>query len=363
LASKPYIPRFTKDTGLRVSAIDLFCGAGGLTHGFIKEGVAVNAGIDLDPACKYPYEHNNGAAFILKDIREVTGSEIGDLYPDGDIKILAGCAPCQPFSNYTNGQETRQDEKWGLLYEFSRLVSELLPEVVTMENVLQLAKHDVFPDFRTSLKALGYHVTVNEVECSQYGVPQSRKRLVLFGSLFGEIELIPPTHRSPRTVRDTIEKLPAILAGEVCPRDSLHRSSGLSERNMQRIRASRPGGTWRDWDESLVARCHKKRSGKTYPAVYGRMEWDEPSPTITTQFFGFGSGRFGHPQQDRALSLREGAMLQTFPKYYAFVDGDNSVMTSNVGRLIGNAVPVRLGQVVARSIVRHLRNKMDGAGR
>lgn len=348
---------------MRASVIDLFCGAGGLTHGFIKEGIRVNAGIDLNPACEYPYEHNNRADFILKDIRDVAGNEIGQLYPDGDIKILAGCAPCQPFSNYTNGQDRREDEKWGLLYEFSRLVSELSPEIVTMENVLQLAKHDVFADFKASLETLGYHVTVSEVECSQYGVPQSRRRLVLFGSLFGEIELIPPTHRSPRTVRATIEKLPEILAGHACPNDSLHRSSRLSERNLERIHASRPGGTWRDWDESLVAKCHKKKTGKSYPGVYARMEWDQLSPTITTQFFGFGNGRFGHPQQNRALSLREGAMLQTFPKYYEFVNPDESVMMKNIGRLIGNAVPVRLGRVVARSIVKHLENEVDSAGR
>ena len=344
---------------MRTSVVDLFCGAGGLTHGFIKEGVRVNAGIDLDPACEYPYEHNNGAKFILKDIREVTGDELSQLYPDRDIKILAGCAPCQPFSNYTNGQDKREDEQWGLLYEFSRLVSELSPEIVTMENVPELMRYEVFADFKDALQSLGYHVTVNEVDCIQYGVPQSRKRLVLFGSLFAEIEFIRPTHRSPRTVRAVIEKLQAIPAGGVCPTDSLHRSCHLSKRNLQRIRVSSPGGTWRDWDESLVAECHKKKTGKSYPGVYARMEWDLPSPTITTQFFGFGNGRFGHPDQDRALSLREGAMLQTFPKYYEFVDPDEPVTLKQVGRLIGNAVPVRLGRMVARSIVKHLGNEMD----
>ncbi|MEG4274410.1 MULTISPECIES: DNA cytosine methyltransferase [unclassified Microcoleus] len=123
---------------------------------------------------------------------------------------------------------------------------------------------------------------------------------------------------------------------------------------MRRIRASKPGGTWRDWPKNLIAECHLKISGKTYPAVYGRMEWDKPSPTITTQCFGFGNGRFGHPEQDRAISLREAALLQTFPPAYHFVPPDEPVPIDLVGRLIGNAVPVKLGIAIARSILEHI---------
>jgi DNA (cytosine-5)-methyltransferase 1 len=151
-----------------------------------------------------------------------------------------------------------------------------------------------------------------------------------------------------------IGHLPELEAGKVSSVDVLHYSSSLSPLNLRRIRASRPGGTWRDWDRELVAACHRKKKGKTYPSVYGRMAWDSPSPTITTQFFGFGNGRFGHPEQNRAISLREGAVLQTFPCDYQFVEPGGVYRFKTIGRLIGNAVPVRLGEVIGKSIEMHL---------
>ena len=128
---------------------------------------------------------------------------------------------------------------------------------------------------------------------------------------------------------------------------------------MERIRQSVPGGTWKDWDPDLVAKCHSKKSGKTYGSVYGRMEWDKVSPTITTQFNGFGNGRFGHPKQDRALSLREGAILQTFPENYIFIDGEKEYLRSDIARHIGNAVPVRLGEVVGEAIINHIKTQRE----
>jgi DNA (cytosine-5)-methyltransferase 1 len=148
--------------------------------------------------------------------------------------------------------------------------------------------------------------------------------------------------------------LPALAAGKVDPDDRHHVAASLSDTNLKRIRISKPGGTWRDWDDDLVAECHRAASGKTYPSVYGRMVWDSEGPTITTEFYGFGNGRFGHPEQDRALSLREGALLQTFPPTYEFVAPDKPVQFNPIGRLIGNAVPVRLGRAVARSLKEHV---------
>ncbi|MBI3774889.1 MAG: DNA cytosine methyltransferase [Gammaproteobacteria bacterium] len=339
-----------------LSAVDLFCGTGGLTHGLIKEGIRVNAGIDLDPSCRYPYEHNNRSRFIERDINLLSGEEILLYYPVGDIKLLVGCAPCQPFSTYTQGRDTRTDCKWGLLNSFSRLVDEVSPQIVSMENVPQLEKHDVYDLFVSRLKNLGYDVTSYRVYCPQYGIPQTRTRLVLFASIYGPINLISPTHSTNDflTVRDAIYHLEPIAAGESSKHDPLHRASALSTLNLRRMRASRPGGTWRDWNKALVATCHKTTRGTTYPSVYGRMEWDKPAPTVTTQCHGFGNGRFGHPEQDRAISLREAALLQTFPEDYAFVEPDARVTFAQIGRLIGNAVPVQLAQTIARSILNHL---------
>ena len=178
---------------------------------------------------------------------------------------------------------------------------------------------------------------------------------MLLASRLGPIDLVPATHSKSQyvTVGKVIQNLEAISAGDVSSSDPLHKASRLSDRNLKR-RHSKPGGTWRDWDEDLRADCHTRASGQTFPGVYGRMRWDKPAPTITTQFNGYGNGRFGHPEQDRALSLREGALLQTFPEDYSFVPEGSDVMIAQVARLIGNAVPVRLGEAIGRSIVAHL---------
>lgn len=339
-----------------VSCVDLFCGVGGLTHGFVREGLRVNAGIDLDPACRYPYSANNDATFIRRDISGVGASEVAKPFTPGAIRVLAGCAPCQPFSTYSQRYDTESDPKWGLLYEFARIAAGVMPDIVAMENVPSIRRHVVFDDFVKTLLELGYEVWRDVVDCAAYGVPQSRKRMVLLASRHGPIELIEPLRdeRGYKTVRQAIGQLRPIRAGESDSKDRLHVASKLSEKNLARIRASKPGGTWRDWPEHLVAACHLRGSGFKYRSVYGRMEWDKPAPTITTECHKYGSGRFGHPEQDRAISLREAALLQGFPLGYEFVPPREPVRITTVARLIGNAVPVDLGRAIAKSIVRHI---------
>jgi DNA (cytosine-5)-methyltransferase 1 len=339
-----------------IVCVDLFCGLGGLTHGLIKGGVQVAAGIDIDTQCRFPYQENNDATFIEADVRNLSSKELRVLWKGGAHSLLAGCAPCQPFSTYSRkGRGSRKDTKWELVADFGRLVSEARPDFVTMENVPQLVDHQVFAAFLETLN--GYHIWWDVIECAQYGVPQTRKRLVLLASQLGPISLLPPIidkNGNPATVRHAISRLPPIAAGESDPNDAIHAACSLSELNLRRIRASRPGGTWRDWDKALVANCHRKDTGETYPSVYGRMEWDAPAPTITTQSFGYGNGRFGHPEQDRAISLREAAILQTFPETYRFLREGERLRYYVLGRLIGNAVPVRIGEIVARSLLNHL---------
>ncbi|MDS9590070.1 MULTISPECIES: DNA cytosine methyltransferase [Pseudomonas] len=338
----------------RINAVDLFCGVGGLTHGLMRAGINVAAGVDLDVNCKFAFELNNASKFIAADISSLQGADIASYLKGGEYSLLAGCAPCQPFSTYSRkGRNKKHEQQWPLALEFARLVEELQPDFVTMENVPQLADHQVFLDFVALLK--GYSCWWGVVDCLQYGIPQTRKRLVLIASkLGGDYLQLTPTHAKPVTVRDVIGHLPAINAGQADSSDPLHTASSLSPLNMRRIKASSPGGTWRDWPPELLATCHIKSSGSTYPSVYGRMEWDKPSPTITTQCFGFGNGRFGHPSQDRAISLREAAILQTFPEEYKFLPDDEKVRFNKLGRLIGNAVPVRLGEVIAETLFSHL---------
>lgn len=340
-------------------AIDLFCGIGGLTKGLSLAGINIIAGFDVDESCRFAYERNNKARFISEDVNNITAEEINQLFLNQDgVKIIVGCAPCQPFSRYSlrYRKDGRTDDKWKLLYSFSRLVNECRPEVVSMENVPSLMYEDVFKDFVRQLKDLNYCVSWNIVYCPDYGVPQKRKRLVLLASKLGEINLIPPLYSEEnyKTVRMAIGGLPSIADGEICKGDSLHRASKLSKINKKRIKQSVQGGTWRDWDEELRVSCHNKESGLTYPSVYGRMKWDEPSPTITTQFYGYGNGRFGHPEQDRAISLREGAILQSFPDDYIFIDEEHPAKKRELGIHIGNAVPVELGRAIGISIQQHL---------
>lgn len=343
------------------TAVDLFCGAGGLTRGLLDAGISVAAGYDVDEACRYPYEHNNvDAEFNQISVADLKAETLASHYPEGHTRILVGCAPCQTFSKYTQGLDNDDDPKWTLLDEFGRLVRELKPDIVSMENVPELQRHEVFDRFLATLTAEGFHFNSERekqiVYCPDYGIPQHRRRLVLVASRLGPIELIPPSHPGDqrRTVRDALKGLTRLKAGQVSRNDPLHRCSELSPLNLKRIRHSKPGGTWRDWPPELVADCHRKKQGKTYPSVYGRMEWDKPSPTVTTQFFGFGNGRFGHPSQSRAISLREGAILQSFPEDYEFVEEGGEYCFKTIGRLIGNAVPVRLGEVVGQTIRQHL---------
>jgi len=340
-----------------ISAIDLFCGIGGLTHGLIEAGISVVAGIDSDETCKYAFEVNNQSTFIHKDIKKLTGDELEKLYPAECTRVLVGCAPCQTFSKHTQKNKSRyEDEKWDILCSFTTLIRDVQPEIVSMENVPEITKYDVFTDFVAGLKSLGYNVFWDTVYCPDYGIPQSRKRLVLLASKLGAIEIIPATHtrQQYKTVQDTIGTLEVLAVGEVSALDPLHRTSTLSDINIKRIRQSKPGGTWMDWDEGLRSPCHKKDSGRSYSGVYARMPWDSSAPTMTTQFYNYGTGRFGHPEQDRALSLREGALLQTFPEDYDFIDPELPFSIKRIGMHIGNAVPVRLGMVIGCSILKHL---------
>ncbi len=339
-----------------ISAIDLFCGAGGLTKGLEKSGIKVNLGVDIDPMCEYPYSHNNSASFLKASIDDISKNDLQSHYNKNDLKILAGCAPCQTFSKY-NQKSDSSDKRWWLLLEFERIVSEMNPEIITMENVPGLVKQDVFTIFYQRLKNNGYNISYNIVDCSDYGLPQTRKRLVLLASKLGDISLITPkefSKQTNKTVKDVIGKLPSINAGESHASDKLHKASSLSEINIRRIKASKPGGSWKDWPDELITNCHKKSSGKSYVSVYGRMKWDSPAPTLTTQFTGFGNGRFGHPSQNRAISLREGALLQGFPKGYKFVPPREQAEIGSIARLIGNAVPVTLGKVIGKSILKHM---------
>ena len=344
----------------KLKTIDLFCGIGGLSHGLVKEGFDVVAGIDNDESCRFGYERNNDAKFIHKDILQVSAEEINRLFGDekNAIKVLVGCAPCQAFSKLNLKEIT--EKQMEPLVKFADLIRKTLPDIVSMENVGSLANADRLPILKTFLDALeenDYRYKYEVVDTSEYGIPQKRRRLVLLASRLGKIELIERTHKNKKvTVRQAIGNLEPVGAGGVSEKDLLHRTRSLSPLNLERIKATpHDGGSSKSWKEELLLKCHKKDSGKTYgKSVYGRMRWDEPAPTMTTQCLGIGNGRFGHPEQDRAISLREAAIFQTFPDDYEFVPPNEPIYVSCVAKFIGNAVPVKLGSVIGKSIKKHV---------
>ena len=331
--------------------VDLFCGVGSLSHGLMRAGFDIRAGYDTDRRCKHAFETNNRATFHTRDVALLQPEEILSHF-SGDVpSVLAGCAPCQPFSTYK--QRYDEDPRWDLVDSFARLAVKVAPDFVTMENVPALLKYRagaVFSNFRQTLENAGYHVSWQVAKCEMFGVPQKRRRLVVVASKAAHPPHLTPTHQKPLTVKDAIAGLPAIAAGAKAEDDRLHVSASLSETNLRRIRASKPGGTWRDWPYELRAQCHQRSSGKTYSGVYARMVWDAPSPTMTTQCYGYGNGRFGHPEQDRAITLREAALLQSFPPNYSFLPDNEALNISEVGRWIGNAVPVGLAQAIGKCI-------------
>jgi len=348
--------------------VDLFCGVGGLTHGLVLEGLDVVAGVDNDESCRFAFERNNPSKFLYKDIAEFSARELKQLYADAPVKVLVGCAPCQPFSTMNRTKhEPKNKKKWQPLYHFMDLIKKTKPDVVSMENVPELAntkKYPVFAEFLRVLKAQKYKVSYRVVDVSKYGVPQKRRRLVLLASKLGDISLIPETHdeKNAVTVKKAIGHLPSIKDGQKHSADPLHWSSKLSETNRKRIVATpKNGGSAKSWSKDLIPDCYTRDSGKGYMStVYGRMRWSDPSPTITTHCTTLGGGRYGHPTQNRAISLREAALLQSFPEYYEFEEPENISMVKTA-RHIGNAVPVQLGRVIGLSIKKHINEHQKSA--
>lgn len=342
-----------------MQAFDVFCGVGGLTYGLRKAGITVKAGLDIDASCRYAYEKNCSADFIEADIRKISFLDISKYFDDAKCKILVGCAPCQPFSTHKREktQSYQSDPRWDLINEFLRIIIEGEPEIVFMENVPQLIKKPIYEKFKRDLTNAGYKISDGIISCADYGVPQPRRRLIMLASLLGEIDIPKPKLTQRKTVRDIIGKLEPITHGEFSEKDPLHKCANLAPINLQRIRISKPGGNWKSWPDNLLPDCYKKNSRLNYLDVYGRMQWDKLGPTLTTKFFQYATGRYGHPEQDRALSLREGALLQTFPNDYQFFPSEESFSMGKIGRHIGNAVPPSLAFAIGKTIAHHIEGK------
>lgn len=341
-----------------MTAFDFFCGAGGLTRGLSDAGVNVIAGFDRDERYRTTYEHNNrGVKFVATDIRDVTLQTLKKLARTRSFKdiLFAGCAPCQPFSQQHKGENRVRDAT--LLGEFGRLVETAKPGQILIENVPGIAKVPGFSTFRRFLRLLednNYKFAFGILDAKHFGVAQNRRRLVLIAGLGTHVSLPEPKYgtglRPFKTVRQTISHFPPLKAGESHPEIPNHVAASITPLNIERLRHTpHDGGDRRSWPERLRLECHNgDYHGHT--DVYGRMALDSPAPTLTGRCHSISNGRYGHPRQDRAISLREAAALQSFPDGYRFF-GSNK----HIALQIGNAVPVRLAEELGRHLLQ-LRN-------
>ena len=344
----------------RLKAVDFFCSGGGMSYGMQTAGINILAGIDNDPKCKETYEANIDAEFILADVFDLKEEDLEDqlknkgLKKDDDDLVLIGCTPCQFWSNIRTDKEKAEKTK-NLLTEFHRFVKHFKPGYVVVENVpgiLKNKKKSKLTAFINWLNKNGYKVHANVHNVNEYGVPQSRKRFTLIADRVNKRVIEPEAILARPTLKDYIgpdKGFPSLCAGNRDPEDYMNTTAGLNDLNLRRIKMVKPdGGNRFDFanDPELQLNCFVGKDN-SFRDTFGRLRWDKPSSTITTKFFSISCGRFAHPVENRALSLREGAVLQTFPRHYKFKT--NTI--TDTARIIGNAVPPEYARRIANAII------------
>ena len=337
-----------------MKAVDFFCSAGGVTCGFKQAGIDVLGGIDIDESCKTTYEKNNDAIFLCADVSNLKKEKVAETFgisKNQDDLIFVGCSPCQYYSNIKTDKTKSEDTRL-LLADFQDFVDYYRPGYVFVENVpgLDTKRGSPLSKFKKFLKKAGYTIKAGVVNAKYFGVPQNRRRYVLIASRVNITIILPKgDKKNVKTVRNAIGDYTAFPPIENGTKDNstfLHTSARLEDINLRRIRNTPHNGGGRlNWtDQALQLNCYLNHEGHT--DVYGRMHWNKPSPTITTRFISYSNGRYGHPEQDRAISIREGATLQSFPIDYVFYSDSQGA----ISKMIGNAVPPLLAKAIAESL-------------
>lgn len=336
---------------MKLLAIDLFAGVGGLTEGMHQAGFETTMAFEIDSLASKAYKLNHqNTEVITKDIRKVGLDEVRQKLNGETIHLLAGCPPCQGFSSMRrlNRKQEVFDERNDLINEYLRFVLELKPYTFMMENVPALEKYSLFESAVTAFIEAGYHVDHKVVNVKDYGVPQSRKRLVLVGSRLGPIKVAPSIGKKV-TVKEVIGNLPFPENSG----DQLHSIFPKHNPQVQSLIRDIPknGGSRKDLGQERQLKCHQKQN-VGFNDVYGRLRWDDYSTTITGGCLNPSKGRFLHPEQDRCISAREAALLQSFPADYKFpLDAPKT----NIALMIGNALPPEFSRIQSKNLERHIR--------
>lgn len=345
----------------KLKAVDFFCSGGGMSYGIQQAGIKILAGIDFDKTCEETYTSNiKGAKFIHADIFNLKEKELEkelSLKKKDKNLVLIGCSPCQ-FWSIINTDKNKSEKSKDLLKEFRRFVEYFQPGYVVVENVpgvLRRKAESGLEEFIEWLKSNKYKVHFDVHEVSNYEVPQHRRRFTLIANRVTKVELEPvKSNAKPRTVRDVLgveNGFPKVKAGHKDNSSFMHTVAGLKDINIKRLSLTKKnGGTRLAYADNaeLAPNCHKNDK-ENFKDTYGRMWWDRPSPTITTKFFSISNGRFAHPEENRAISLREGAVLQSFPKNYIF----KTASIANTARMIGNAVPPKYATAIGKAIIQN----------
>lgn len=344
----------------KIKCVDFFCGGGGISIGMTQAGVRVIGALDNDPDCQATYMANHpNTPFIADDITKVRSDvlkrKFGIRQNDNNL-LFVGCAPCQYWSIITGRKHTSRKQNShasrNLLITFLRFVKYFKPGFVLVENVSGIVnngKESGLEHLVKFLKTNNYTISAKVLHASHYGVPQTRQRFVLIASRVKKDIHLPAEDKKKSVVRDYIEDLPPIKAGDVPANDDpLHRSPALMKISIDRLKITPSGGLREHWAhrDDLMIPAYKNKPKSFFRENYGRMAWDEPGPTITTKFFNIGCGRFAHPEQIRAISLREGALLQTFPDDHRFKTSGYKA----TAKLIGNAFPPELARRIGEAL-------------
>jgi DNA (cytosine-5)-methyltransferase 1 len=331
-------------------SIDIFSGVGGLSEGMSRAGFETKVAIEIAADAVLAFRMNHTTTDVIeRDVRTISSEEIKKKLNGRPLHLLAGCPPCQGFSSVRrlNRKKNVRDNRNSLVMEYVRLVRDLHPLTIMMENVPALKDYYLFKNAVKELEALGYYTKYEVVNVRNYGVPQSRRRLVLVGSKLGEIEIADGIEKRV-TVRDAIGDLPSVDKTE----DHVHKIlASHTPKVMERIKCTpKNGGSWKDLPEKYHLPCHQKK-GVGFNDIYGRLRWDDYSTTITGGCLNPSKGRFLHPEEDRCITAREAALLQSFPKKYKF---PLNISKTSLALLIGNALPPQFSYIQSLNIKKHL---------